>query len=232
MASDSFKVKNSLNIEPKGLPASPADGDIMVDSGDSNKFKIRDNGTTREVTTNDGTQTLTNKTLTSPTVTGAALDDTTTIDDASDATKQIGFDAGGTGSTKTTIAAAQTANRTVTLPDATDTLVGKATTDTLTNKTLGDTNTINAQDDAFTIQDAADATLEIDFNAAGTTGTKTTITGSQTSNRTITLPDATDTLMGKATTDTMTNKTFDVDGAGNNISNVANGNIKVNFYGS
>jgi hypothetical protein len=33
-----------------------------------------------------------------------------------------------------TLATAQTANRTITLPDATDTLVGKATTDTLTNK--------------------------------------------------------------------------------------------------
>ncbi len=81
-------------------------------------------------------------------------------------------------------------------------------TATLENKTLGDTNTINAQDDAFTIDDAADATLQIDFNAAGTTSTKTTITSSQTTNKVVTLPDATDTLVGKATTDTLTNKTI------------------------
>ncbi len=99
-------------------------------------------------------------------------------------------------------------------------LVGTTDSQALTNKTLGDTNIINAQDDAFTIDDAADATLQIDFNAAGTTGTKTTITSSQTSSRIITLPDAADTLMGKATTDTMTNKTFDANGTGNSLSNV------------
>lgn len=73
----------------------------------------------------------------------SAVDNVFNINDSGDPTKQINFDAGGTTSTKTTIAAAQTANRTVTLPDATDTLVGKATTDILTNKSIsGSTNTI------------------------------------------------------------------------------------------
>ena len=153
------------------------------------------------------TDTLTNKTIGDGN-TIAAQDDAFEIQDAADSTLKIDFNAAGTTGTKTTITSSQTADRVITLPDATSTLISDSSTDTLTNKTIGDSNTINAQDDAFTIDDAADATLQIDFNAAGTTGTKTTITSSQTANRVVTIPDATDTLVGKATTDTMTNKTL------------------------
>lgn len=83
----------------------------------------------------DSAQTLTNKSL---------VDSTTNIVDATDATKKIAFDAGGTTGTKTTIAAAQTANRVLTLPDVTDTLVGKDESVILANKTLASPN-INTQ---------------------------------------------------------------------------------------
>lgn len=43
----------------------------------------------------------------------------------------------------------------------------------------------------------------------------TKVTANPTANRTVTLPDATDTLVGKATSDTFTNKTFDTAGTGN-----------------
>lgn len=43
---------------------------------------------------------------------------------------------------------------------------------------------------------------------------------------TLTLPTSTDTLVGRATTDTLTNKTIDADGTGNNITNIDDGNIK------
>jgi len=56
---------------------------------------------------------------------------------------KIFFDPVGTGTTSTTLTSSQTANRILTLPDATDTLVGKATSDVLTNKTIsGATNSI------------------------------------------------------------------------------------------
>jgi len=59
------------------------------------------------------------------------------------------------------------------------------------------------------VQDSTDATKRIMFNAAGgTTNTRTMLSSTQTVDRTLSLPDATDTLVGRATTDTLTNKTI------------------------
>ena len=82
------------------------------------------------------TQTLTNKTLTNP-----ILSPTATT-----AGKVEFLEGTDNGTNKATlIGPASTADVTVTLPAATDTLVGKATTDTLTNKTIaGSANTLSA----------------------------------------------------------------------------------------
>jgi len=83
-------------------------------------------GEANEVTLT-GTETLTNKTLTDP-----KLSPTATT-----AGKIEFLEGTNNGTNKTTlIGPAATADVTVTLPAATDTLVGRATTDTLTNKTL------------------------------------------------------------------------------------------------
>lgn len=64
------------------------------------------------------------------------------------------------------------------------------------------------KDSTFSIVDASDATKKILFDAAGTTGTTTTITGSQTVSRVLTMPDATDTFVVLALAQTLANKTF------------------------
>jgi len=70
----------------------------------------------------------------------------------------------------------------------------------------------------------SDSTKALELSVSGSTNTKTTVTTSQTANRTITLPDATDTLVGKATTDVLTNKSIDADT--NTITNIENADIK------
>ena len=126
---------------------------------------------------------------------------------------------------------------TITLPTSTDTLVGRATTDTFTNKSISlTTNTVTgtfaelntAVSDETLVGLAATQTLtgktltdpilsptattggKVEFLEGTNNGTnKATLIGpASTADVTITLPAATDTLVGKATTDTFTNKSI------------------------
>jgi len=89
------------------------------------------------------------------------------------------------------------------------------------SSTSGDLNLKAVSGSELTFQDDVDSTKETILDQSGaTTGTKLTLITSHTAARSITLPDATDTLMGKATTDVLTNKTFDANATGNSLSNV------------
>jgi hypothetical protein len=84
----------------------------------------------------DAPQTLSNKTLTSPSISNATFTGQQTGLELA-FSQSIVFEGTTADASETTLTAGEpTADRVITLPDATDTLVGKATTDTLTNKTL------------------------------------------------------------------------------------------------
>jgi hypothetical protein len=101
------------------------------------------------VATLTGTQTLTNKTLTSPTINSATIG-------SAGATFN-----GSTSGTITVLATAIAGSNSLTLPAATDTLVGKATTDTLTNKS------INLANNTLTTTSAQLATAISDETGSG-----------------------------------------------------------------
>jgi len=112
-----------------------------TDKGDQLVFATANDGTNPDIldlsfgdVTLNGTQTLTNKSLTAPILTGSSSAAGSVLfkEDTDNGTNAV-----------TLIGPASTADVTLTLPAATDTLVGKATTDTLTNKSIdSDNNTI------------------------------------------------------------------------------------------
>lgn len=64
-------------------------------------------------------------------------------------------------------------------------------------------------DTLFAIQDDGDTSKQVKFSVGGaTTGFTMTLVSNQTADRSLTLPDVTDTLVARTTTDTLTNKTI------------------------
>ena len=209
------------------------------------------------------TQTLTNKILTSPTINAGTMSGAFTGTMTMNGVVLAGasplvFEGASDDAYETTLALVDpTADRTLSLPNATDTLIGKATTDTLTNKSFdlgGSGNSLTGTVTEFNsaLQSASFATLAGSNTLTNKTFTSPTINGGTmsgsftgtmditgtvlsgasplvfegatadahettwaftdpTADRVITVPNATDTLIGKATTDTLTNKTIDLD---------------------
>ncbi len=118
-------------------------------------------------------------------------------------------------------------NVTLTLPATTDTLVGLAATQTLTNKTLTTpTLTTPIANAGIQLKNGATSAGFLEFFEDSDNGTnKVTLIGpASTADVTVVLPAAADTLVGKATTDTLTNKSIDSDN--NTITNLVNADIK------
>lgn len=136
---------------------------------------------TSDATKDAATATLTNKTLTSPTLTTPALGVATA-----------------TTVNKVTITAPAT-SATLTVIDGT-TLTGPASSGTA--MTLGNTETVTG---AKTFGSAGAVGR---LRVAGTTSGSTILDATAAASGTLTLPAVTDTLVGKATTDTLTNKTL------------------------
>lgn len=134
------------------------------------------------VATLSGTQTLTNKTLTTPVISTISNTGTLTLPISTDTL--VGRDTTDTLTNKTLttpVIASISNSGTITIPAGTDTLVGRATTDTLTNKTLtAPTITLatNAQTASYTLV-LADANKIVEMSVAGANNLTVPLNSSQ-----------------------------------------------------
>lgn len=186
-----------------------------------------------------GTQTITGNKTFSGTVTVA-----TPSSNMHAATKKYVDDSVSAVSGSITVAGDSGSSQTISLND-TFTIAGGTGIDTVAG--ASDTLTINIDSTVATLTGSqeltnktvtsptisglylSDSSITFEGSAADTYETTLTVTN-PTQDRTITLPNATTTLVGKDTTDTLTNKTFDTAGTGNSFS--INGNAVTSYVGT
>ena len=140
----------SIDLDSETLTFTGGTGIDTSGSGNAVTFAIDST-----VATLAGSQTLTNKSLTAPILTGSSSAAGSILfkEDTDNGTNSV-----------TLIGPAATADVTVTLPAATDTLVGKATTDTLTNKTIDANGTGNSITN-LEVADLASGVLDTDLSS-------------------------------------------------------------------
>jgi hypothetical protein len=124
----------ALSIDLDSETLTIAGGTGIDTSGSSNTLTVAIDST---VVTLSGTQTLTNKTLTTPIISSISNTGTLTLPTSTDTLVGRATTDTLTNKTLTSPVISTIVNTgTLTLPTSTDTLVGRATTDTLTNKTI------------------------------------------------------------------------------------------------
>jgi hypothetical protein len=129
------------------------------------------------------------------------VDTSTNIINETTPTRKIHFDVSGGVPATITLAVTGAGSNRLVLPDISDTIVTRNTSDILTNKQLSDSS--------LSIVNVNNNTKRITFDISGNTANTTvTLNSIGTTNRILTLPDITDTLVSKNSIDILTNKTI------------------------
>lgn len=189
MSNGFTKFQGGVNHVPQNTQAPAAKGDVRYNSS-SDKLEVFD-GAVDSMVVETKAATLSNKTLDNTTV-ETIKDSNLSVQNAADATKVAKFDSSAitTGTT-----------RTYTLPDVTDTLVTRTSVDQLANRLKNK----DLEDNSVVIVNSIDTSKKFAFNNVGMPASTSTTLIPQ-GDALLTLPLGTQTMVGRDTIDSLTQK--------------------------